>query len=135
MTSKWETVSGFPEFFSQLDEELLSFIVTQTFLTDTAMLTAGLAVLATQTGAISFGSEALDIVTQFASTATNMAPSDRAEFISELKSIGSSIGRTAIAGAATAAPAPGSAAGLARMDLLSVSCAVAALIAAVAVAL
>ena len=135
MTSKWETVSGFPEFFSQLDEELLSFIATQTFLTDTAMLTAGMAVLATQTGAISLGSEALDIVTQFASTATNMAPSDRAEFISELKSVGSSIAHTAIAGTATAAAAPGSAAGLARMDLLSVSCAVAALIAAVAVAL
>ena len=94
-------------------------------MTDTATLTADPAVLATKTGVVSFYSEALDIVTQFAATATNMAPSDRTEFMSEYLAEATN----------TAATMPGNAAGLARMDRLSVSCAVAALIAAVAVAL
>ena len=163
MKSKWETVSGFPELYSQLGEELLSFITTQQFLTDPALLTAGPAELATQTGIVSFTSELVDIVTQFVATETNMAPSDRAKFMVELHSALASVTGTASEATNTSSEAtktsseatntapeatntaseamniavtmPGSAAGLACMDLLSVSCAVAALIAAVAVAL
>ena len=167
LASKWITVSGFPKFASQLGGEVENFISTQQFVTDTAALTAGdPALLVTQTGIVSFGSEIADIVSEFVATETDLASSDVAELESDFLAIVTSLAseftfpsaepsdEPSATDDSTPAPSPtseeapaessvapvvlaspGSAASLARIDLLSVSCAVAALIAAVAVAL
>ena len=167
LSSKWITVSGFPEFASKLSGELQDFITTQQFVTDKFALTAGdPALLATQTGIVSFDSEIANIIGEFVATETDLASSDLAEWESDFVAIITSIAsefnfpsaepsdEPSATDDSVPAPSPtseetpaessvepvvlssaGSAVSLARMDLLSVSCAVAALIAAVAVAL
>ena len=176
------TVSGFPEFSSRLESELLNFATTQEFVTDPNLLTeTDPDVLITATGIASFDSAIFEIFSQLVATATDMALSDRAEFESEFLAAVSSVTSTGaqvptskdLANTAgpsatgydtptlfpteeaptTPTPFPPSeeaptkptgatvtitrvnAAGLAGMDLLSVSCAMTALIVAVAVAL
>ena len=137
------TVPGFPQFLTDLEVRLLDFLKTQQFITDVAVLTAtdaavlataNLNALTTETGAASFGSEVIDIISQFAATATDMAPSKRREFMSDYRALVTSAAKeTATAPAKTSAA--GNAAGPARMDLLFVTGAVAVLIVAVVVAL
>ena len=137
------TVPGFPQFLTDLEVRLLDFLKTQQFITDVAVLTAtdaavlataNLDALTTETGATSFASEVIDIISQFAATATDMAPSNRREFMSDYRALVTSAAKEkATAPAKTSAA--GNAAGPARTDLRFVSGAVAVLIVAVVVAL
>lgn len=150
------TVPGFPKFATDLEATLLGFLKTQQFITDvpaltatnTVLGTADLAAITTETGAVSFGSEVLDIVSKFAATETDMAPSNKREFMSELEALitpatieadtapsGSSDTKGAAISVIAEPSAATKAAGLGRMDLLFVSGAVAALIVAAVVAL
>ncbi|KAF8535199.1 hypothetical protein BDD12DRAFT_856440 [Trichophaea hybrida] len=86
--SKYATVSGFDDFTSQLDNKLLKFIMTQTYISDISSFTAtdNLEAATTNPSISSFTKALVSEVTKFAATETYLPQNDRDRMASEFAS-------------------------------------------------
>ncbi|KAI5819004.1 hypothetical protein BZA77DRAFT_175848 [Pyronema omphalodes] len=98
LISKYSTVSGFSQFSSGLQAQLMGYVMTQTFVQDQAELAKATdpAVVATNPALQSMGMEINTMINQYLAADTNLAPSAKQSLASDLASIMSQ----------TAAPAP-----------------------------